>query len=103
MFWLHRLNPANKFKEYFELAQASTPELRDEVYRLRHRVYVDELRFERPSFDGRERDEFDEQSRHLLLRSVKTGIAAGCIRRELVRPDRPQLPLPFEKILSAAG
>ena len=103
MFWLHRLNPANRFKEHFELAQASTPELRDEVYRLRHRVYVDELGFERPSFDGRERDEFDEQSRHLLLRSVKTGVAAGCIRLVMVRADRPQLPLPFEKIFAAAG
>ena len=102
MFWLHRLNPANKFKEYFELAQARTPELKDEVYRLRHRVFVDEFGFERPSLDGRERDEFDEQSRHLLLRSVKTGHAAGCIRLVTVRPDRPQLPLPFEKIFSTA-
>ena len=67
MFWLHRLNPANKFKEYFELAQALSPESKDEVYRLRHRVYCDELGFERPSHDGRERDEFDDQSRHLLL------------------------------------
>ena len=103
MYWLHRLNPANKFKEHFELAQALTPELKDEVYRLRHRVYVDELGFERPSFDGRERDEFDEHSRHLLLRSVKTGIPAGCIRLVMARPDRPHLPLPFEKIFAAAG
>jgi N-acyl amino acid synthase of PEP-CTERM/exosortase system len=103
MFWLHRLNPANKFKEYFELAQALTPELKDEVYRLRHRVYVDELGFERGSFDGLERDEFDDQSRHLLLRSVKTGIAAGCLRLVMVRPERPQLPLPFEKVFSATG
>ncbi len=103
MYWLHRLNPANKFKEHFELAEALTPELKDEVYRLRHRVYFDELGFERPSFDGRERDEFDEHSRHLLLRSVKTGIPAGCIRLVMARPDRPHLPLPFEKIFAAAG
>jgi len=103
MYWLHRLNPANKFKEHFELAQALTPELEDEVYRLRRRVYVDELGFERPSFDGREPDEFDEHSRHLLLRSVKTGIAAGCIRLVMARPDQPHLPLPFEKIFAAAG
>jgi N-acyl amino acid synthase of PEP-CTERM/exosortase system len=103
MFWLHRLNPANKFKEHFELAQALTPELKDEVYRLRHRVYVDELGFERPTLDGRERDEFDEQSKHLLMRSVKTGIVAGCIRLVMVRPDRPMLPLPFEKIFAATS
>src|SRR5262249_24224052 len=59
--------------------------------------------FERPTFDGRERDEYDEHSRHLLLRSVKTGIPAGCIRLVMVRPDRPHLPLPFEKIFAPAG
>ncbi len=103
MFWLHRLNPANKFKEYFELAQALSPESKDEVYRLRHRVYCDELGFERPSHDGRERHEFDDQSRHLLLRSVKTGVSIGCIRLVMVRPERPQLPLPFEKLFATAG
>ena len=97
MYWLHRLNPANKFKEHFELWQALTPELRDGVYRLRYRVYVDELGFERPSFDGRECDEFDEHYRHLLLRSLKTGIRAGCIRLVMARPDRPHLPLSLEK------
>lgn len=102
MFWLHRLNPASKFKEYFELAQALSPESKDEVYRLRHRVYCDELGFERPNFDGRERDEFDDQSRHLLLRSVKTGISIGCVRLVMVRPERPLLPLPFEKVFATA-
>ena len=38
-----------------------------------------------------------------VVHPVRTGIAAGCIRLVMVRPDRPQLPLPFEKIFSAAG
>ena len=98
MFWLHKLNPANRFKEYFELVEATSPALKDEVYRLRHRVYCEELGFERPTADGRERDEFDEHSRHLLLRSVKTGAAAGCIRLVTVPPERPRALLPFERI-----
>jgi N-acyl amino acid synthase of PEP-CTERM/exosortase system len=102
MFWLHRLNPANKFKEYFELTQALSPESKDEVYRLRHRVYCDELGFERARFDEKERDEFDEQSRHLLLRSVKAGISVGCVRLVMAHPEQPSLPLPFEKILATA-
>lgn len=101
MFWLHRLNPANKFKEYFELAQAISPEMKDEVYRLRHRVYCEELGFERVSPDGREHDEFDEQSRHLLLRSVKTGASVGCVRLVMVPSEGPRLLLPFEKIFAA--
>lgn len=102
MFWLHRLNPANKFKEYFELVQAISPEMKDEVYRLRHRVFCEELGFWQPSLDGRERDEFDEQSRHLLLRSVKTGASVGCVRLIMVPPEGPQSLLPFEKIFAAA-
>jgi N-acyl amino acid synthase of PEP-CTERM/exosortase system len=101
MFWLHRLSPANRFKEYFELVQANSQALKDEVFRLRHRVYCEELGFERPTFDGRERDAFDEHSRHLLLRSVKTGDAMGCIRLVTVPPDRPRAPLPFEKVCAA--
>ena len=98
MFWLHRLNPANEFKRHFELVQADSPQLKDEVYRIRHRIYCEELGFERPRFDGRERDEFDDHSRHLLLRSVKTGVAMGCIRLVLAPPDRPEAQLPFERI-----
>jgi N-acyl amino acid synthase of PEP-CTERM/exosortase system len=101
MFWLHRLNPANKFKEYFELAQAISPEMKNEVYRLRHRVYCEELGFERPSFDEREHDEFDEQSRHLLLRSVKTGASIGCVRLIMALSERPRSLLPFEKVFAA--
>jgi N-acyl amino acid synthase of PEP-CTERM/exosortase system len=103
MFWLHRLNPANKFKEYLELVQAVSPELKDEVYHLRHRVYCDELGFERPSADGRERDEFDGHSRHLLLRSVKSGASIGCIRLVMAPANAPKAQLPFEKIFSAAA
>ena len=101
MFWLQRLNPANEFKEYFELAHAVSPALKDEVFRLRHRVFCDELGFEQAMFDGRERDEFDDQSRHLLLRSVKTGQCVGCVRLVMAHPDRPALPLPFEKLYAA--
>jgi N-acyl amino acid synthase of PEP-CTERM/exosortase system len=102
MFWLHRINPANQFKRHFELVRADSPQLKDEVYRLRHRIYCEELGFERSRFDGRERDEFDDQSRHLLLRSVKSGVAMGCIRLVLVPPGRPDVQLPFERICGAA-
>ena len=102
MFWLHRLNPANKFKEYFQLVQATSPELKDEVYRLRHRVFCEELGFWQSSPDERERDEFDEQSRHLLLRSVKTAASVGCVRLIMVPPEGPQSLLPFEKVFAEA-
>jgi N-acyl amino acid synthase of PEP-CTERM/exosortase system len=51
--------------------------------------------------DGREHDEFDEQSRHLLLRSVKTGASIGCVRLVMVPREGARLLLPFEKIFAA--
>ena len=102
MFWLQRLNPANKFKEHFQLVQATSPELKDEVYRLRHRVFCEEMGFWQPSVDERERDEFDEQSRHLLLRTVKTAASVGCVRLIMVPPAGPQSLLPFERVFAEA-
>jgi N-acyl amino acid synthase of PEP-CTERM/exosortase system len=101
MFWLHRLNPANAFRKNFELVLAETTELREEVYRLRHKVYCEELGFEAINAERREQDEYDERSRHLLLRCVRTGSWVGCIRLVLTPHDRPDLPLPSETIRAA--
>jgi putative hemolysin len=57
MFWLHWLNPANEFTKRFELALADNPEIRDEVFRLRHKVFCEELGFYPTNAEGRERDE----------------------------------------------
>jgi N-acyl amino acid synthase of PEP-CTERM/exosortase system len=98
MFWLHWLNPAKAFTHRFELLLADTPELRDEVFRLRHKVFCDELGFYPPNAEGRERDSHDEHSRHLLLRSLRTGASAGCIRLILASDERPEQRLPSENI-----
>lgn len=96
MFWLHWLNPANEFTKRFELAIADGPELRDEVFRLRHRVFCEELAFYPTNAEGRERDAHDEHSRHLLLRCLRTGTSAGCIRLVLASDERPEVRLPSE-------
>jgi len=96
MFWLHWLNPSNEFTKRFELAIADSPEMRDEVFRLRHKVFCEELAFYPTNSEGRERDEHDEHSRHLLLRCLTTGTSAGCIRLILASDDRPKARLPSE-------
>ena len=85
------------FKRYFEVVPALTEELRDHVYRIRHEVYCEELKYEPVRKDRRERDEYDEHSLHCLIRSVKTGDYVGCTRLVLTRPDDPRYPLPFER------
>ena len=90
---------ATAFQQYFELVPATNQALRDEVYRIRFDVYCRDMRFESEDAfpDGREIDEFDDQSRHCLLRHRPSGTFAGCVRLVLNRPDHPTSQLPFER------
>ncbi|MGN6716849.1 MAG: PEP-CTERM/exosortase system-associated acyltransferase [Candidatus Binatia bacterium] len=84
------------FKRYFEIVPAFSDALKDEVYRVRHQVYCEDLNFESVRPDGREYDEYDAYSLHFLLRNVQTNESVGCAR--LIRPRREDFyyPLPFE-------
>ena len=90
-------NLGNVFKGYFEIVPAYSNRLKDEVYRVRHQVYCEDLDFEPSRADGRETDEHDSHSLHLLMRSVKTGEFIGCTRLVRPRPRDPGYQLPFEK------
>lgn len=85
------------FKTRFEVVPALTESLKDEVYRLRHSVYCEDLHWEPVRADGREIDAYDAQSIALILKHVGTGEYVGCAR--LVRPNMadPSELLPFER------
>lgn len=87
------------FHEYFLPMLATTPEQREQAFRIRYQVYCREFSFERPEEhpDGLETDAYDAQSIHCLLVHQPSSRAAGCVR--LVLPDQrdPYTPLPFEK------
>jgi len=85
------------FKKYFEVMPALTNELRDHVFRIRHAVYCEELKYEPARADRRETDEYDAHALHCLIRSVQTGAYVGCTRLVLARPGDPQYPLPVER------
>lgn len=89
-------NLGGSFKRYFEVVPALTNELREHVYRIRHQVYCEELKFEAKRPDGRETDDYDAHSLHCLIRSVKNSEYVGCTRLVLARPGAPYHPLPFE-------
>jgi N-acyl amino acid synthase of PEP-CTERM/exosortase system len=91
------LNLGEGFKKHFEVVPAVTPELKDQVYRIRHSVYCEELKFEPVRTDGRESDEYDAHSLHCLLRNVRNGEFVGCVRLITARPGNSSYPLPFEK------
>lgn len=94
MFLPSSLNLGASFSKYFQIVPAWTEDMKDEVYRIRHQVYCEELRWEPLRLDRRESDEYDRHSLHLLIRSNRTGEFIGCVR--LIRPDTFEDSLPFE-------
>lgn len=93
-----RLNLAEGFQRYFQIAPALTEATRNDVYFIRHDVYARELGFEPVRPDQRETDAYDRHSVHCLLRtSQEPSRLVGCARLVMTDPAAPDAPMPFEK------
>ncbi|MCV2218912.1 PEP-CTERM/exosortase system-associated acyltransferase [Thauera sp. Sel9] len=102
MSLLDRINLGYGFRKYFRIDAAHDEALRDQVYRVRHEVYCEELRFEPERPDRREIDAYDAHSLHCLLRGVdEPHTLVGCTRLVLANPDDPDALLPFEHTCAA--
>lgn len=101
MFLTEVFNLGKSYQQYFELVPAYSDALKDDVYRIRHQVYCEELAFEPRRPNRREFDEYDAHSIHLLIRSLHTKQFVGCTRLIRVNPIAPELPFPFEKTCAA--
>ncbi len=88
-------NIAEHFTEFLTPQVATTEELRDEVFRIRHNVYCEELAFEDVKEEGMEQDEFDCQSIFSMIRHKPTNIYTSCVR--VVKSDNESELLPIEK------
>lgn len=86
---------SSHFSTYLTPTIASSEELKNEVYRIRHNVYCEELAFEPVREDGLELDEFDAFSMHCLIQHVSSQNYAGTVR--IVRPTEEHQKLPIEK------
>lgn len=91
-----RIDLGEGFRQRFELIPALDARSLDQVFRVRHTVYCEDLGWEPVRDDGRESDEFDRHSFHCLLRRKDTGEPVGCTRLIVARPENPDFPLPFE-------
>jgi N-acyl-L-homoserine lactone synthetase len=85
------------FEAQYRVVPATTPELRDAAFALRHDVYAGELGFEPVRADGLERDAYDDAALHHLLLHRATGEWAGCVRIILADACAPE-PLPCETV-----
>lgn len=92
-----RFNLGDGFARHFEVLAATTGDLQEEVFRIRHEVYCQDLGYEPVRIDGLEIDDYDRHAVHCLLRSVTDAHeSVGCARMVLTLPDDPTAPLPFE-------
>jgi N-acyl amino acid synthase of PEP-CTERM/exosortase system len=90
------------FQRRFRMVLADAAGLRDVCYRLRHNVYCQEFAFESVRGDGRETDEWDDDSIHFLVQCIATGKYIGCARLVIPPVIDPRTPLPFERICGNA-
>jgi N-acyl amino acid synthase of PEP-CTERM/exosortase system len=104
-FKLPELNRTNDvvaaFNEYFEVIDADSSALLDQVFRLRYQVLCIEQRlpgFEASRYpDKYESDAYDEHSSHILLRHRPSGDFVGTARLILSDPLNPGKPFPIEQ------
>ncbi len=89
------------FRRYFAIVPAATSALRDEAYRIRYRVYAEELGWEdKTRFpDGYEKDQFDEHAVSCLLQHRATMQFIGCVRLVLI-PLGIASRFPFERVIA---
>jgi N-acyl amino acid synthase of PEP-CTERM/exosortase system len=84
------------FLSFFDVRLATMPAQREQLARMRDRVYCEEFGYENAAdFPSRlETDEFDEYSHHCMVIPRRSGRLAGCVR--LVCASETQ-PLPIHK------
>jgi len=87
---------ADAFLTYFDVSLATTLEQREQVARMRYRVYCKEFGYENAEEfpDRLEVDEFDAYSLHCMVTHKRSGLTAGCVR--LICGSESQV-LPLEK------
>jgi N-acyl amino acid synthase of PEP-CTERM/exosortase system len=97
------------FDRYFEVLDATSGALLDEVFALRYQIYCVDHPFEDAAQfpDQRERDAYDGRAVHALLRHRPSGMMAGTVRLVLAHSRAPASPFPIElhcrSSLDAAG
>ena len=102
MLLFERFNLGHGFRKYFQIDPALDDALRDDVYRIRHEVYCEDLGFEPVRPDRLESDEYDAHSAHCLLRTSSEPMQlVGCTRLVLTKPGDRSCPLPFENTCAA--
>lgn len=96
------LNLATGFQRYFRIQAAMDRPTLEDVFRIRHEVYCEDLGFEAVREDRLETDDHDRHSQQCLLHtSDQAREAVGCTRVVMTNPSDRSQPLPFETTCAA--
>lgn len=88
-------NISDHFTQFLQPQVATNQTLQEEVFKIRHNVYCEELAFEDIREDGQETDEFDKQSIFSLIKHKPSSTFTSCVR--LVTSKGEDELLPIEK------
>ena len=80
---------------------ADTPDLVHEAHRLRYKVYCLERGYE-PGAGNLEIDEFDQHSRHIILKNRQTGDVFGTVRLVIATTADPARSFPMHQVCDPA-
>jgi N-acyl amino acid synthase of PEP-CTERM/exosortase system len=86
---------SHHFSKYLRSTIAFSDECKHQSYKIRHKVFCEELKFETIRAQRIETDTFDAHSTHCLIEHIPTGTYAGTVR--VIRSERQQQLLPIEK------
>lgn len=89
---------SNNFHRHLDAEIALNDSQRTEAHQLRYDVYCRDRGYENPAEfpDGLEKDEFDDNSVHALVRHKSSNHAAGVVRLVFADQLNPEKPLPIE-------
>jgi len=88
-------NIAEHFTTILQSEFASSQKLKEEVFKIRHKVYCEELKFEEPTKNGQETDKFDAQSIFALIKHKPSNTYTSCVR--LIKSTQSSELLPIEE------
>jgi N-acyl amino acid synthase of PEP-CTERM/exosortase system len=93
------------FHKSFQIVLADTNKLVQEVFRLRYRVYCEELHYESSEAfpDGMEHDTYDRRAVYCLLKHRTSKRFIGCVRVLLSDPEHIEAKFPFEQFLNISS
>lgn len=81
------------FSKYLKPEVAESDKLKHDVYKLRHKVYCEELNFEDIKETYEECDEFDSRAIHCFVRHLSSGNLAGTVRLITSKTETELLPI----------